>query len=268
MNARHMNYWTEQSIEFAQQRNYLDELFRVYPLSPNLRRELSREQEESLRSAYDARDNVRLIETLLDAELFPLKDSYVPFLRYDRTAILRNPQTVNRLAGNLYQMGIDAVIEKCTAPKETNRQMGPMFKKWIADGVIGVPVLNDPEEFLRREENCILNASDGVMQKFAAEFLGFRRNKGVDFLAKFSDKFIAGEAKFLTDFGGHQNAQFDDAMSSLHSFRKSEHDVISIAILDGVLYLKNHGKMHEYLTHHPKDNIMSALVLREFLYSI
>ncbi|MBQ7215732.1 MAG: hypothetical protein IJP54_08045 [Synergistaceae bacterium] len=29
-----MNYWTQQSIDFAQQRNYLDELFKVYPLSP------------------------------------------------------------------------------------------------------------------------------------------------------------------------------------------------------------------------------------------
>ena len=40
--------------------------------------------------------------------------------------------------------------------------------------------------------------SDNVMYKFAAEFLGFRRNKGVDFLAKFGAKYIAGEAKFLT----------------------------------------------------------------------
>ena len=186
----------------------------------------------------------------------------------DRTAIARNPQTVNRIAGTLYQMGIDAVIEKCTAPKETNRQMEPLFKRWIAGNVMGVPVMNDPKEFLRREDNCILNASDGIMQAFAAEYLGFRRNKGVDFIAKFSGKYIVGEAKFLTDFGGHQNAQFEDALTSLHSFRKTSLDVIPIAILDGVLYIRNHGKMHTYLTSHQKDNIMSALVLREFLYSL
>lgn len=29
-----MNHWTELSIEFAEQKNYLDELFRVYPLAP------------------------------------------------------------------------------------------------------------------------------------------------------------------------------------------------------------------------------------------
>ena len=139
-----MNYWTQQSIEFAQQKNYLDELFKVYPLNPNLRRELLEIQINNISSAYEQRDNIQLIKTLLEAELFPLKDSYIPFLRHDREAITRNPQTVNRIAGNLYQ----------------------------------------------------------------------------------------------------------------------------IAILDGVLYIKGKNKMHEYIINHRKDNIFSALVLREFLYSL
>ena len=85
-----MNYWTKQSIEFAQQRNYLDELFKVYPVNPNLRRELSELQVANITKAYDLRDNVMLIEALLKSELFPLKDSYVPFF-HDHTAISRNP---------------------------------------------------------------------------------------------------------------------------------------------------------------------------------
>ena len=176
-----MNYWTEKSIEFAGQRNYLDELFRVYPLNPNLRRELSQEQAEAVKLAYDGHDNLRLIETLLDTELFPLKDSYVPFLRHDRGALKRNPQTVNRIAGNLYHMGFEAILEKCTAPKETNRQMGPMFKNWIAKNVIGVPILSNPDDFLCMNGNCIFNSTDSVMQDFSKKFLGFTRNKGVDF---------------------------------------------------------------------------------------
>lgn len=35
-----MNIWTERSIELANQGNYLDQLFKVYPLSANERREL------------------------------------------------------------------------------------------------------------------------------------------------------------------------------------------------------------------------------------
>ena len=263
-----MNYWTEQSIEFAGQRNYLDELFKVYPLNPNLRRELSSEQVEAVRLAYDARDNLRLIETLLDTKLFPLKDSYVPFLRHDREALKRNPQTVNRIAGNLYHMGFDEIIEKCTAPKETNGQMGPMFKNWIARNIIGVPVLNDSDDFLNMKNNCVLNSTDSEMKDFARKFLGFKRNKGIDFLAKFNGKYVVGEAKFLTDFGGHQNAQFDDALSTLHSFKRSEFLVIPIAIVDGVIYIKNRSKMYKHLSNHPEENIMSALVLRDFLYSL
>ena len=191
-----MNYWTEQSVEFAQQKNYLDELFKVYPLNPNLRRELSQAQTENIYRSYSEHDNERLIRTLLELELFPLKDSYVPFLRHDKGAITRNPQTVNRIAGNLYQIGLDAIIEKCTAPKETNRQIGPLFKNWIQKNIIGVPILNNSDEFLNSNENCIYNSSDSAMRDFAAEFLGFTRNKGIDFLAKFSGKYIVGEAKF------------------------------------------------------------------------
>lgn len=35
-----MNYYTQLSIELANQRDYLDQLFRVYPLSPDFIREI------------------------------------------------------------------------------------------------------------------------------------------------------------------------------------------------------------------------------------
>jgi len=44
---------------------------------------------------------------------------------------------------------------------------------------------------------------------------------------------------------------------------------ITIAILDGVLYIEGKNKMYKDITGRLKDqNIMSALVLREFLYQI
>gem|GEM_PF-4152447 len=55
-----------------------------------------------------------------------------------------------------------------------------IFKNWIARNVIGVPILNDPEEFLRMNDNCIFNSSDALMQEFSQKYLGFTRNKGVD----------------------------------------------------------------------------------------
>jgi len=79
-------------------------------------------------------------------------------------------------------------------------------------------------------------------------------------------KYILGEAKFLTDFGGHQNAQFEDAKNLL---KNKSSNAIKIGILDGVLYIKSNNKMYKYLTQHEEEyNIMSSLVLREFLYQV
>ncbi|MBR3883844.1 MAG: hypothetical protein IKJ31_03695 [Bacteroidaceae bacterium] len=34
----------------------------------------------------------------------------------------RNPQTINRICGRVRELGLDKIYEKCTEPKETNRQ--------------------------------------------------------------------------------------------------------------------------------------------------
>lgn len=104
------------------------------------------------------------------------------------------------------------------------------------------------------------------MMAWAKEYVNYQRNKGLDFIAKFNKKYIIGEAKFLTDFGGHQTAQFEDAISTL---TYPNVNAIQIAILDGVLYIPSKNKIHqEILTTHNHNYIMSVLVLREFLYSI
>ena len=47
-----MNIWTQMSIDFANQRNYLDELYKVYPISPNLRREIDPKLEVNIQKAF------------------------------------------------------------------------------------------------------------------------------------------------------------------------------------------------------------------------
>ena len=95
-------------------------------------------------------------------------------------------------------------------------------------------------------------------------------DKGLDFLARFNSTYILGEAKFLSDFGGHQTAQFNDAIATLEvKLKKTAHTVIKIAILDGVLYIRGHNKMHLGLLKYAKrHDLMSALQLRDFLYSL
>lgn len=75
---------------------------------------------------------------------------------------------------------------------------------------------------------------------------------------------------FLTDFGGHQNAQFNDAIATMKSvLAASQYTVKTIAILDGVLYIKGKNKMFSDLATFADDEvIISAVLLRDYLFSV
>jgi hypothetical protein len=260
-----MNHWTKLSIEYANQRSYLDDLFHVYPTIPEGIRDLDDGLWKNVKKAFKKRDNTILLENLLKMDLFPIKDSYVAYLKRDKASLKRNPDTVNRLCGRLYEMGLNEIFSRSSEPKETNRQIGPLFKRWINNKSLGIaPVKLD--EFLKTKRNAILDASDAEMMAFAKKHLNYKHSKGLDFIGQFNGKYIIGEAKFLTDFGGHQNAQFNDAISTLKARGvKAE----TIAILDGVLYIKGKNKMYKDITGKLRnENIVSALVLREFLYQL
>lgn len=260
-----MNYWTKLSIEYANQKSYLDDLFQVYPTIPEGIRDIDGSLWKNIEKAFKEKDNDKLIKNLLKLNLFPIKDSYVAYLKRDCSAIERNPETINRLCGRLYEMGLQDIFSRCSEPKETNRQIGPLFRRWINRKSLGVQPVR-PDKFLKSKANAILDASDAEMMTFAKEHLNYKRNKGLDFIGRFNNKYIIGEAKFLTDFGGHQNAQFNDAIATVKTKGiKAE----TIAVLDGVLYIKGKNKMYkEITTKLKKYNIMSALVLRDFLYQV
>lgn len=260
-----MNRFLKESIQYAQQRNYLDDLYKVYPTAPNGLREVDLKVWSLVEKSFHRKNNKELISNLLNMELFPIKNSYVAFLRRDKRAIDRNSATIDRLAEELYSMGLDKIFENCTVPKEANRQIGPMFKDWVRTQALGVAPLRI-NDFMRTNGNAVLDASDAEMKSFAESYLNYYHDKGLDFLARINGKYIIGEAKFLTDFGGHQNAQFQDAISVL---KVKDVKAVNVAILDGVLYIKGNTKMYRSLWNmYKEENIMSALLLRNFLYSI
>jgi len=259
-----MNRWTELSIQYANQRSYLDDLFRVYPCIPEGIRDLDPERWARVEEAFQSRDSARLMGTMLDMDLFPIKDSYVAYLRRDRAAIGRNPATVARLCGRLYEMGLPQIHERCSEPKETNRQIGPLFRTWLGKGGLGVRPLVE-KDFLRCAGNAVLAGSDRQLADFARERLHYTGGKGLDLVARFNGKYVVGEAKFLTDTGGHQNAQFEDAKKLL----RAKVDGMRLAILDGVLYIPGRTKMFRFLQESLRNGVvLSSLVLREFLYQL
>lgn len=259
-----MNHWTQLSIEFANQRNYLDRLFGVYPTIPEGIRDIDETLWNQVEQSFNERNNIDLLKVLLRLDLFPIKDSYVAYLKRDGNSIARNPNTADRLCGRLYEMGLSKIFEKCSEPKETNRQIGPLFRRWLNRGVLGV-IPTPLAEFLSTNDNAVLDAGDAQMKEFAKEHLNYKHDKGLDFVARFNGQYVIGEAKFLTDFGGHQNAQFNDAISMV----KTDVNAVTVAILDGVLYIEGGNKMYRNITEKMDDyNIMSSLVLTEFLYQL
>ena len=142
--------------------------------------------------------------------------------------------------------------------------MGPLFRRWVENGTLGLYPVGELQ-FMSNNDDAILMGSDAQLMEFAQHHLGYTRDKGVDFLARFHGKYVIGEAKFISDEGGHQNDQFLDAMTTLHN--RTQDNVVNIAILDGVLYIPGDKKMYRTIT---TDDVpvFSALLLRNYLYSL
>lgn len=260
-----MNQWINYSIEYANQRSYLDDLFRVYPTIPNGIRDINNDIWEEVEKSFNSQNNKELIKNLLRLEKFPIKDSYIAFLKLDSNSIDRNPKTVDRISGIIYEMGISKLWEKCSEPKETNTQIGPMFKRWIDKKSLGIKPVSE-KEFLSNNENAILKGSDIELNNFARTHFGYQKQKGLDFLGRFNNKYIIGETKFITAIGGNQNNSFTDVISTLNS---NVNDAICIGIIDGIPWIKDKSRYYEEITNsYSEYNIMSSLVLREFLNSI
>lgn len=266
-----MNYWTEKSIEIANEGAYLDRLYNIYPMGNNECRNIAPDVIDTINRAIEVQDDTTLINYLLRQELFPIKDSYVAYLKRDSDAILRNPKIVNRITNKIYKIGAEEVIRRIREPKETNRQMGPLFNNWLKRGELGLNLVESEEALLKSKTDCIFIGSDQAKKEFAHRYLGYNREKGLDFLARINDIYIMGEAKFLTDFGGHQNAQFDDALSTMRTkLERSKYKVLLISILDGVLYIKSKNKMFTRLEDDLRDDeiVLSAVLLSDFIEDV
>jgi len=113
-----MNTWLKMSIDYANQRNYLDELFHVYPTIPEGMRTIDAGLQSRIEKSFGKRENIPLIKAILELDLFPIKDSYVAYLKRDPSAIGRNPATIDRLCGRLYEMGLDKIFERSSGRKK------------------------------------------------------------------------------------------------------------------------------------------------------
>ena len=255
-----MNKWTKISIELASKGNYLDQLFAVYPTIPDKKRKINSEIIEKIKKYFKSKNNKELFSILIKLELFPIKDSYVAYFKRSSNSLQYNPDQLKRICNRIYEISLETLLEKIVEPKETNRQIGPMFKNWIKKTTFCLPKL-DIVDF-DKQKNGIMIASDDQMKNYAKKNFNYTPNKGLDFIAKKEGKFLIGETKFLTDFGGHQNAQFNDA---INVFKSGAKNCEFIAIMDGVVYIQRGKLYNSFLNENKNFSIFSALVLDQFL---
>lgn len=282
-----MNIWTQRSFNLYNSPGYLDRLHEIYPMLDNDTRELNPSVEKQLRTYFYDRDNEKLFKLLLKQEKFPVKDSYKAFFGRIKkseldTIIENNPETVNRICERIYKDGYEKMIERIIEPKETNRQIGPMFPNWLKSTY---PSYTNSDEFLNSKDPVsIYSSSDANLVELATNYLGCSlpvgtdsKEKGLDLVAKINKNnktfFVIGEAKFLTDFGGHQNAQLNDALNLIlfDGFKHNRYlKVLRIAILDGVCWIStSRDKMVNRLRLLPDDRIaLSSLLLNDFFHSL
>lgn len=80
-------------------------------------------------------------------------------------------------------------------------------------------------------------------------------------MLKVRDKFFIGEAKFLSDYGGAQNNQFNDAIEVAKIVKDKTK---GIAVLDGIVWFESNEYMHRTIKSF-NGIALSALLLKEFI---
>lgn len=263
-----MNKWIQKSIDIANSPGYLDKLHKIYPVIPQEEREIPiRVKEELKNSYYDEQDRFRLIRSLLKLKKFPVDDPYVGFLRKKDIFLEYNPQTTGRIIQRVRSMGFEAMMEGIEEPKKVSRQSGALFRNWLPK--LGYPLLPE-SEFEKYKGIVFLQGSNGVLKDYANRALYCNLSKGLDLVAKVGTGYgnrpfyVIGEAKFITAIGGGQGAQFEETLGLL---RGENGNATRIAILDGVVWIKDGTKMHRTVSQ-LEETALTALLLKEFLKSL
>jgi len=263
-----MNKWTSKSLKLVLKKGYLDKLFEIYPAIDKPRNLKVNNESKNLKEIYDRKNCNELIRELIRLKnagfKFPIDNPYISFLGIHPESIDSNPKTLERICEILFKMDYDIIKSKLESPKSASRRIGPMFRKWLKSNFD----FCDKEEFEKNYNLSFLNYGDKKLKLYAEDYLKcnfIEYSKGLDFIAKIKKNYIIGTAKFITDFGGSQKNQFSEAMHLIRS-TKSPQNIIKIAVIDGVAWLRGEMKLNiESLSEN--EYCLSALLFNDFLSS-
>jgi hypothetical protein len=261
-----LNKWVKKSIEVANSRGYLDKLIEIYPAMILPRRPLEDDARREISSLYEKKDWQELLKLLLRLTRrehpFPIEHPYASIFRQKQGLIETNPETFRKLGEAILSMPIEDVIKGCERPADINRVMGSAFQSWLKRffPAHGIPVLPE-SEFEEFQGLCFLDARDKVILDYVNKKLGVKLERGRDFLAKVGNKYVVGEARFLSSSGGSQTRDLRETTSFIKSLKGK---VCAVGVVDGIVWFNK--KYVEMLAELGEDEvILTALLLKDFL---
>jgi len=266
-----VNVWVDRSIKLARSYGYLDKLALIYPPVIPSDRPLNAVTKQRIRELHSQGEGQKLLKLLLDISRrgcnpFPIEHPYVPLLRRKKDGLFnKNPMIVDMLAQILLSLPVDAIIRGCERPADINRIMGSAFRNWLRSYFPqqGYPVLPKPQ-FRMYRGIAFLDATNARVMEYANRELGCNLRQGRDFLCKVFDKFIVGEARFMSTYGGSQTR---DLRSTLDFVKDKTGSAIRVAVLDGIMWFyPSYVNMLRELGE--DEYALSALLLKDFLESL
>ncbi len=258
------NLWAQKSIDLANTKNYLDQLKVIYPIEIQSTRNIDPDLFREINIAHQKKDAGRIFMASLELPVFPIEHPYVGFIRYDPNKFIQqNPQVVRYIGDALLAMRIDEILLLGAKPKRPVKQYGQAFKGWL----LSLPYQKmGTEKFrtaiLNHDEIVICIGSDQEYEDFANHYLRCGLTKAPDLLLRKGDRYILGEAKFLSDLGGGQDRNFTDAMTMVNNHNGYAH---RIAVLDGPLWLNGYNRTQTRGVRNTNADVMSALLLKDFI---
>ncbi|MGC8849146.1 MAG: hypothetical protein ACP5QI_01570, partial [Candidatus Bathyarchaeia archaeon] len=232
-----MNEWVKKSLEIAESQNYLDRLSEIYPAKPLPRRPLEDDVKNRMRKLHERGDWKELLKTIFEYAVktgkrhpFPIEHPYASILRQRPVLMEKNPEVTQTLGFILLEMSIDDIFRGVERPIDINRVMGPAFHNWLRSYFPrrGIPVL-PRHEFESYEGRAFLDAKNTGIMKYLNEKYGYVLDRGRDLLLRTKDKFVVGEARFLSTYGGSQTR---DLKETIEFVKKMKGRIVAVGILD------------------------------------
>ena len=196
---------------------------------------------------------------------FPIEHPYASMFRQMPHLIERNPLIFQQLGQTVISMNVQDVIKGCERPADINRIVGSAFHTWLKRFFThhGYRFLSE-YQFEREQDIAFLDATDASILKFINRKFNLNYDRGRDLLVKKGDKYIVGEARFLSTSGGSQNS---DVGETINFVKNAKRHLVAIAIIDGIVWFnRSYQTMLQELEE--DEPALSALLLEDFLDSV